>query len=117
MSAGSPDFEALLRQALRPLEPPAELAARLETTLSELTELAQDELDAWELGAMRDPRNWVRPVAAAVIGGTAGSALLALRIRRTHRRRHAASSDLLDLAGRTLSDAAGEARRIFERRG
>jgi hypothetical protein len=115
MSASSPDFEALLRQALQPIEPPAQLAVRVEATLADLTELAQDELDAWELSAMRDPRNWVRPVAAAVVGGVAGSALVALRIRQTHRRRRAASNDVLDLASRTLRDAAGEAQKILHR--
>src|SRR5690349_11158519 len=105
MSAGTPDFEALLRQALAPVDPPERIAERLETTLSELTELAQDELEAWEMSAMRDPRNWARPVAAAVVGGAAGSALLALRIRSTHRKRRAASRDLVDLATRTLRDA------------
>ncbi len=115
MSTSSPDFEALLRQALQPIEPPAQLAARLDVTLTEITGLAQDELEAWELGAMRDPRNWVRPVAAAVIGSAAGSALLALRIRQTHRKRQAASSDILDLAGKTMRDVAGEANKIFNR--
>ena len=65
MSAGATDFEALLREALTPVEPPADLAARMELTLVSLTELAQEELEAWELSAMRDPRNWVRPAAAA----------------------------------------------------
>jgi len=115
MSTSTPDFETLLRQALRPIEPPAQLAAKLESTLSELTELAQDELDAWEMSAMRDPRNWARPVAAALVGGAAGSALVALRIRQTHRKRRAASNDMVDLAERTLRDVAGEARKILRR--
>ena len=68
MSTGAADFEALLREALTPVDPPADLAERLELTLINLTELAQDELDAWELSSMRDPRNWVRPAAAAVVG-------------------------------------------------
>ena len=55
MSSGATDFEALLRQALAPVEPPADLAQRVELTLVSLTELAQEELDAWELSAMRDP--------------------------------------------------------------
>ena len=46
------------------MEPPEDLAERLEATLSSLTELAADELERWELSSMRDPRNWVRPVAA-----------------------------------------------------
>ena len=37
-----------------------------------ITEMAADELEAWELSAMRDPRNWVRPAAAVVVGSAAG---------------------------------------------
>ena len=56
------DFEALLRQALRPVEPPERhRRAASRATLVDLTELAADELEAWELSAMRDPRNWARP--------------------------------------------------------
>ena len=113
MNAGSSELELLLREALAPVEPPADLALRLEETLAGLTELAQDELEAWELSAMRDPRNWVRPVAAAAIGVTAGSALVALRVRRSHRRRRDASRGALDLAERTLRDVRREARRVF----
>ena len=72
MSSGAADFEALLRKALTPVEPPAHLADRLELTLVNLTELAQEELDTWELSAMRDPRNWVRPAAAARRGSSEG---------------------------------------------
>ena len=36
---------------------------------------------------MRDPRNWVRPAAAAVIGAGAGTALVVLRVRGRHRAR------------------------------
>ena len=115
MSSGTTDFEALLREALTPVDPPADLVARLELTLVNLTELAQEELDAWELSAMRDPRNWVRPAAAAVVGLTAGSALVALRVRSHHRTRKQQSSSLLDLAERTMHDVAEEARRIFPR--
>ena len=110
------DFEALLREALTPVDPPADLVARLEVTLISLTELAQDELDAWELSAMRDPRNWVRPAAAAVVGVTAGTALVALRVRSRHRVRKQQSSSLMDLAERTMHDVADEARRILPRR-
>jgi hypothetical protein len=110
------DFEALLREALAPVDPPADLVARLEVTLISLTELAQDELDAWELSAMRDPRNWVRPAAAAVVGVTAGTALVVLRVRGRHRARKQQSSNLLDLAERTMHDVADEARRILPHR-
>ena len=116
MSSGTTDFEALLREALTPVDPPADLVARLELTLVNLTELAQEELDAWELSAMRDPRNWVRPAAAAVVGVTAGTALVALRVRSRHRVRKQQSSSLIDLAERTMHDVADEARRILRHR-
>jgi hypothetical protein len=82
MSEALPNLERLLREALAPVEPPADLANRLEATLRSITELAAEELEAWELSAMRDPRNWVRPAAALVAGGTAGTALVLLRARR-----------------------------------
>ncbi len=113
MSASAPDFEVLLREALSPVEPPADLVQRLELTLISLTEMAQDELDSWELSAMRDPRNWVRPAAAAVVGVSAGTALVALRVRARHRTRRQQSGSLLELAGRTMRDVADEARRIL----
>jgi hypothetical protein len=113
MGASAADFESLLREALSPVEPPADLVQRLESTLVSLTELAQDELDSWELSAMRDPRNWVRPAAAAVVGVSAGTALVALRVRTRHRSRQQQSSGLLELAGRTLRDVADEARRVL----
>jgi len=81
-AASGSNFEGLLRQALAPVEPPEDLAQRLESTLTSLTELAAEELEAWELSAMRDPRNWVRPAAAVVVGSTAGVALILLRARR-----------------------------------
>jgi hypothetical protein len=65
-------LEELLSDALRPIEPPESLAGRVETTLTAITEQAAAELSSWaeelsesELDALRDPRNWVRPVAAA----------------------------------------------------
>ena len=116
MSAGATDFELLLREALAPFEPPADLAARMEATLVSLTELAQDELESWELAAMRDPRNWVRPAAAAVVGVGAGTALIVLRVRGRHRSRIEKSSGLIELASNTLADFAEEARRVLPRR-
>jgi hypothetical protein len=116
MSSGAADFEALLRQALTPVEPPEHLVDRVELTLVSLTELAQEELDAWELGAMRDPRNWVRPAAAAVVGVSAGTALVVLRVRSRHRVRKQRSNNFVELVERTFQDAAEEARRIVFRR-
>ena len=113
MSADAADFESLLREALTPVDPPEDLAERMELTLVNLTELAQEELDAWELSAMRDPRNWARPVAAVVVGATAGTALVALRVRSRHRSRRQEAGNLLELAERTWQDVAEEARRIL----
>jgi hypothetical protein len=113
MSSGAADFEALLREALTPVDPPADLVRRLEVTLVNLTELAQDELESWELSAMRDPRNWARPAAAAVIGAGAGTALVLLRVRSRHRSRRQQSSNLLELAERTVKDLAEEAKRVL----
>ena len=116
MSSNAADFEALLREALTPVEPPADLVERLELTLVNLKELAQDELESWELSTMRDPRNWVRPAAAAVVGASAGTALVLLRVRSRHRHRKQQSANLFDLAGRTVKDLREEARRVLPHR-
>src|SRR6266849_1266556 len=86
------DLEALLADALRPVEPPETLAGRLEATLSTLAEQAAAELASWadelsqgELDALRDPRNWVRPVAAVAVGTAAGGALIVLGLRSRRR--------------------------------
>jgi len=87
-----PDLEALLSGALRPIDPPEKLSGRVEETLSRVTEAAATELSEWadelsdsELASLRDPRNWVRPVAAAAAGGVAGTALVVLEMRRRRR--------------------------------
>jgi hypothetical protein len=113
--AYSGDFEGLLRRALAPVEPPEQLSARLETTLADLTELAHDELESWELSSMRDPRNWVRPVAAVAVGTTAGAALVLLRVRQQHRKRAARATDPIDLAERTLKAVADVTRQLLDR--
>jgi hypothetical protein len=108
------DLEALLRRALAPVEPPADLAERLEGRLTEITELAAEELEAWELGAMRDPRNWARPAAAVVIGGAAGAGLVVLRARRraAQARRTGTGTRIAEAAERALREVFDEARRI-----
>src|ERR671930_1608225 len=109
------DIEGLLRQAFRPVDPPESVATRLESTLQELTDLAAEELESWELSSMRDPRNWVRPVAAVAIGTAAGAGLVILRVRTQHRkqRRHVQG---VELAERTLRSAADEVKRLVDRR-
>jgi hypothetical protein len=113
--AFSSDFEGLLRRAMAPVEPPARLSAHLEQTLSELTDMAAEELEGWELSSMRDPRNWVRPVVAVGVGATAGTALVILRVRGRSKRHRQQSNDPVDLAGRIVRDAAAEARRLLDR--
>ena len=91
----APDFETRLRQALAPVDPPVDLEQRLELTLGEIVELAADELEAWELTAFRDPRNWVRiarPAAAVVLGTGAAVGLVVLRTQRKRHRRRAAGA-------------------------
>jgi hypothetical protein len=108
------DIEGLLKQAFRPVEPPESLAVRLESTLQELTDLAAEELESWELSSMRDPRNWVRPVAAVAIGTAAGAGLVVLRVRQQHRKqkRHVHG---VELAERTVKAAADEVKRLVDR--
>jgi hypothetical protein len=83
------EIERMLRSALVPLEPPVALSDRLELRLTELTEAAASELADWELSAMRDPRNWVRPAAAVLVGTAAGGALVLVRARQRQKSRHA----------------------------
>ena len=86
------DVERLLADALRPMEPPQRLSGRVEDTLSAVTQAAAEELSDWaeelsesELRALRDPRNWVRPVVAVSAGGIATGALVLFEIRRRGR--------------------------------
>ena len=86
------DLERLLADALRPIEPPDDLATRVESTLTAITEQAAAQLSSWaeelsegELDALRDPRNWVRPVAAVAAGTVAGGALVVVGMRRRRR--------------------------------
>ena len=110
MSEARFDVEALLRSALTPVDPPEALSDRLERHLTELTDLAAEELAEWELRAMRDPRNWVRPVAAATVIGVAGGALVVVRARQRSKKKHVTGlraleqglQDVVDRVGRTL---------------
>ncbi|HYH60100.1 MAG TPA: hypothetical protein VD790_12895 [Thermoleophilaceae bacterium] len=109
MSEARFDVEALLRSALTPVDPPASLSDRLEVHLTELTDLAAEELAEWELGAMRDPRNWARPVAAATVIGVAGGALVVVRARQRTKKNvtglralEQGLQDVVDRVGRTL---------------
>jgi hypothetical protein len=92
LSGSTWDVEALLSDALRPIDPPERLSARVEDTLAAVTQAAAEELSDWaeelsesELRALRDPRNWVRPVVAVGAGGVATGALVVLELRRRSR--------------------------------
>src|SRR5712672_3017271 len=98
------DVEALLGDVLRPIEPPERLSGRIEDTFTALSAAAATELSDWaeelsdsELRALRDPRNWVRPVVAVGAGGVATGALVLLELRRRGRRR--SEGGLRSLAG------------------
>jgi hypothetical protein len=111
VSAELNDVEALLRSALVPVEPSEGMTDRLERSLSEIADLAADELADWELGAMRDPRNWGRPAAALVVGGAAAGGLVLVRARQRARRQ---GSSLRSLE-RSLRDVAADIQRRLER--
>jgi hypothetical protein len=108
------DFEARIAQAFRPVEPPEELEARLEMRLSALVDLATDELEKWELSAMRDPRNWVPTIAAATIGGTAAVGLVLVRTQQQRAKRRAASRNPVELVGNTVADLGREAGKLAD---
>jgi hypothetical protein len=100
------NLERLLADALRPIEPPEDLATRLQGTLSSITEQAAAELSSWadeltesELQALRDPRNWVRPVVAVGVGAAAAAALVVVETRRRRR-----PGGVRDTAGRFLRE-------------
>jgi hypothetical protein len=85
-------LEDLLSDALRPIEPPDDLVSRVESTLTTITEQAAAELSSWadelsegEREALRDPRNWIRPVTAVAAGTLAGGALVVVGMRRRRR--------------------------------
>ena len=91
-SAGELNLERLLSDALRPIDPPEDLATRMETTLSSIAQQAAAELSSWadelsegEREALRDPRNWIRPVTAVAAGTLAGGALVVVGMRRRRR--------------------------------
>jgi hypothetical protein len=98
------DVEQLLSDALRPIEPPERFPGRVEDTLAAVTQAAAEELSDWaeelsesELRALRDPRNWVRPVVAVGAGSIATGALVLFELRR--RGKQGGESGLRAIAG------------------
>lgn len=105
-------FELLIQQALSPVEPPADLGARLEGALLNITASAAEELESWELSTMRDPRNWLRPAAAIVVGGAAGGALVLVRARRASSPPPPGLPAVRDALGRSVGDLRKRAARL-----
>ena len=101
MTERPPTSRPSCASALAPVDPPAELEARLEPTLGTLIELAADELEGWELSRHARPAQLgppAPPAAAAVIGAAAavGLVLLLRTQRQRHRRRAAVAQPPLD---------------------
>ena len=99
------DVENLLRSALRPIEPPENLAGRVEETLSAVTEAAAEELSAWaeelsesELRSLRDP-----PIKRYGNGLVLSDSF---RIAAKPRRRRACRSRRLSLRARAQRSSA-----------
>ncbi len=92
------EVERLLHYALAPVEPPGTLTERLEQRLSTLTDAAVDEIAEFDPSGIRDPRRWARVVAAGVVAGGAGGALILVRARQTHKKRQASGLRALESA-------------------
>lgn len=114
MSTDAFDVEALLSRAFTPVDPPERLSLRLETTLQTLTDASLDELEGWELRAMKDPRNWVRPVVATAVGASAGTALVVLRVRATQNKKKQSRNPAVQ-ARKTADAVASEVRKLLRR--
>jgi hypothetical protein len=96
--------ERLLKLAFTPVEPPEALSDRLERGLTEMADAAADELADWELSAMSDPRNWVRPAAAVVVGSVAAGGLVLVRARQQQKKRHSSGLRALERSLRDVAD-------------
>jgi hypothetical protein len=120
-AAGRPDdgpeqrIMRMLEHAFSPVEPPASFVDQLESRLADVEAAALEaleELSDWEFEAMRDPRNWVRPMAALAVGTAAGTALVVLGMRRNRRRRPGLRG-LAEQSGQSLSGAVSSARSLI----
>jgi hypothetical protein len=106
------EVERLLQNAFVPVEPPGALTERLERRLTELTDAAVDELAEFDPAALRDPRRWPRLVAAGLVAGSAGGALILVRARQNHRRAEAHGLRALQNG---LREVSGDMRRRMTR--
>lgn len=97
-------IESVLSRAFAPVDPPQRMYTEVHSRLTEISMSAAEELSDWELAAMRDPRNWVRPAVALAAGGAAAGALVVMGLRH---RRH--DDDAGAAAVKALTEALGEA--------
>ena len=114
--AGNFEFESvesMLQRAFAPVEPPERLYSAFESRLEQITLDAAEELSDWELAAMRDPRNWVKPAVALAAGAGAAGALVVLGIRNRRKGDDSGAAAVRAL-GDALTDAAADARRDIE---
>ena len=103
----------LLEAAFTPVEPPATLVDELEARLASVSAAAieaLEELADWEIDAIRDPRNWVRPAVALAAGTAAGAALVVLQLRRSRRRKAPGLRGIAEQGGRSSSSDAVDRR-------
>jgi hypothetical protein len=106
------DVERLLRSALVPVEPPLSLTDRLEQRLTEQIDAAAEELADWELGAMRDPRNLGRTVAAGAVLAAAGGTLVLVRARQQQKKKQAGPLRALE---QSIEDVSSDIRKRLGR--
>jgi hypothetical protein len=106
------EVERLLRGALVPVEPPIDLAERMERRLTAMTDAAVDEWADWDPSAFRSPRRWARLAVAGVVGAGAGGALVLVRAREKQKRREAHGLAALQKGMREVSS---DVRRRLER--
>ena len=106
------EVERILRSALVPVEPPVDLAERMERRLTAMTDAAVDELADWDPSAFRSPRRWARVMVAGVVTAGAGGALVLVRARQKSKRREAHGLQALQ---KGMREVASDARRRLER--
>ena len=110
-----PEIMRLLELALKPVEPPADFMTQLEGRLANIEQAALEALEEvadWEFDALRDPRNWVRPVAAVAVGTAAGAALVVLGLRSRRKRTHGLRA-IAEQGGRVANEAVSSARGLI----
>ena len=107
--------ESMLERAFAPVEPPARMYETFESKLEQVSFTAAEELSDWELAAMSDPRNWVRPAVAVVAGGAAASALVVLSLRHRRNAEDDKGAAAVKALSNAMGDAFGDVRREVER--